>query len=126
MVGPLLSFLADRAEELVTAECENTGKPFQLTMDEEIPPMVDFLFRAGRQIEALEPRQVDPPAVQRRDGVDAAEEICSCPGVDGVLIGPVDLALSMGLEPLSASPHLEEAISRLEPAFVEFGHVRVP
>ena len=26
--------IADRAEELVAAECENTGKPFQLTMDE--------------------------------------------------------------------------------------------
>jgi len=33
--------LEARAEDLVHAECENTGKPFQLTMDEEIPPMVD-------------------------------------------------------------------------------------
>ena len=30
--------LEARAEDLVRAECENTGKPFQLTMDEEIPP----------------------------------------------------------------------------------------
>src|ERR1035441_10996202 len=30
-----------RAEELVRAECENTCKPFGLTMSEEIPPMVD-------------------------------------------------------------------------------------
>jgi betaine-aldehyde dehydrogenase len=37
-----------RAEELVQAECRNTGKPVQLTRDEEIGPMVDeFRFFAG-------------------------------------------------------------------------------
>jgi betaine-aldehyde dehydrogenase len=37
-----------RAEELVDAECENTGKPRALTMSEEIPPMVDQIrFYAG-------------------------------------------------------------------------------
>ncbi|MFP5218856.1 MAG: gamma-aminobutyraldehyde dehydrogenase [Actinomycetes bacterium] len=43
-----------RAEELVRAECRNTGKPFQLTMDEEIPPMVDqirFFASAARVLE---------------------------------------------------------------------------
>jgi len=40
--------LEARAEDLVRAECENTGKPFQLTMDEEIPPMIDQIrFFAG-------------------------------------------------------------------------------
>src|SRR6202034_3725548 len=37
-----------RGEELVRAECENTGKPFQLTMDEELPPALDQIrFFAG-------------------------------------------------------------------------------
>ena len=37
-----------RADELVAAESENTGKPIQLTRDEEIPPMVDQIrFFAG-------------------------------------------------------------------------------
>ncbi|TDV55076.1 gamma-aminobutyraldehyde dehydrogenase [Actinophytocola oryzae] len=37
-----------RADELVDLECENTGKPRQLTLDEEIPPAVDhFRFFAG-------------------------------------------------------------------------------
>jgi betaine-aldehyde dehydrogenase len=43
-----------RAEELVRAESENTGKPIQLTMDEEIPPMVDqirFFAGAARLLE---------------------------------------------------------------------------
>ena len=48
--------LEARAEELVRAECENTGKPFQLTMDEEIPPMVDqirFFAGAARHLQGL-------------------------------------------------------------------------
>jgi betaine-aldehyde dehydrogenase len=37
-----------RAEELVDAECRNTGKPRALTMSEEIPPMIDQIrFFAG-------------------------------------------------------------------------------
>jgi betaine-aldehyde dehydrogenase len=43
-----------RAEELVRTECENTGKPFGLTMSEEIPPMVDqirFFAGAARLLE---------------------------------------------------------------------------
>ncbi len=43
-----------RAEELVRAECENTGKPFAVTLAEEIPPMVDqirFFAGAARLLE---------------------------------------------------------------------------
>jgi betaine-aldehyde dehydrogenase len=37
-----------RAEEIVAAECRNTGKPVNLTMAEELPPLVDELrFFAG-------------------------------------------------------------------------------
>jgi betaine-aldehyde dehydrogenase len=43
-----------RADELVDAECRNTGKPRALTMSEEIPPMVDqirFFAAASRLLE---------------------------------------------------------------------------
>jgi len=43
-----------RAEDLVAAESENTGKPIGLTMSEEIPPMVDqirFFAAAARMLE---------------------------------------------------------------------------
>jgi betaine-aldehyde dehydrogenase len=43
-----------RADELVRTECENTGKPFGLTMSEEVPPMVDqirFFAAAARLLE---------------------------------------------------------------------------
>jgi betaine-aldehyde dehydrogenase len=43
-----------RAEELIEAECRNTGKPRELTRSEEIPPMVDqirFFAGAARLLE---------------------------------------------------------------------------
>jgi betaine-aldehyde dehydrogenase len=46
--------LESRAEEIVAAESENTGKPIQLTMEEEIPPMLDqirFFAGAARVLE---------------------------------------------------------------------------
>ncbi|MBL3665668.1 gamma-aminobutyraldehyde dehydrogenase [Streptomyces sp. M2CJ-2] len=44
----------ERAEELIAAEVENTGKPIGLTRTEEIPPMVDqirFFAGAARMLE---------------------------------------------------------------------------
>ncbi|MGH2736659.1 MAG: gamma-aminobutyraldehyde dehydrogenase [Actinomycetota bacterium] len=44
----------EHAKELVDLEVENTGKPWQLTMDEEIPPSVDqirFFSGAARMLE---------------------------------------------------------------------------
>jgi 4-hydroxy-2-oxoheptanedioate aldolase len=37
--------------------------------------------------------------IETRHGVEAAEEICATPGVDGVYIGPADLAISYRLPP---------------------------
>ncbi|MGW1026876.1 gamma-aminobutyraldehyde dehydrogenase [Streptomyces sp. NPDC002577] len=44
----------ERAEELIAAEVENTGKPVGLTRSEEVPPMVDqirFFAGAARMLE---------------------------------------------------------------------------
>jgi betaine-aldehyde dehydrogenase len=46
--------MEERAEDLVRAECQNTGKPFQLSMEEELPPAVDqirFFAGAARLLE---------------------------------------------------------------------------
>ena len=61
----------------------------------------------------------DPPAVNRQvlclvmietvEGVAAADEICATPGLDGVYLGPADLAVSMGLSPAPGSPSPEHA-----------------
>jgi betaine-aldehyde dehydrogenase len=50
----LADAIEENAEELARIECENTGKPFGLTMSEEIPPMVDqirFFAGAARVLE---------------------------------------------------------------------------
>ena len=76
--------LEARAEDLVRAESENTGKPYGLTMSEEVPPMVDqirFFAGAARVLEGHVGRRVpggphldDPPRAGRglRSG-DAVE-----------------------------------------------------
>jgi betaine-aldehyde dehydrogenase len=46
--------IESRADEIVAVESRNTGKPIQLTLDEEIPPMVDqirFFAGAARVLE---------------------------------------------------------------------------
>ncbi|HET9649743.1 MAG TPA: gamma-aminobutyraldehyde dehydrogenase [Microlunatus sp.] len=50
----LADAIEENGEELARIECENTGKPFSLTMSEEIPPMVDqirFFAGAARVLE---------------------------------------------------------------------------
>ena len=50
----LADALEARAEEIVAVESRDTGKPIQLTMEEEIPPMVDqvrFFAGAARVLE---------------------------------------------------------------------------
>ena len=45
-----------RGEELIRLECENTGKPYQLTLDEELPPALDqirFFAGAARMLHGL-------------------------------------------------------------------------
>jgi betaine-aldehyde dehydrogenase len=46
--------IESRGEELIRLECDNTGKPFQLTLDEELPPAIDqirFFAGAARVLE---------------------------------------------------------------------------
>src|SRR5206468_11192154 len=46
--------MEDRAEEIIAAECQNTGKPIELTRSEEMPPALDqirFFAGAARLLE---------------------------------------------------------------------------
>jgi 4-hydroxy-2-oxoheptanedioate aldolase len=47
--------------------------------------------------------------IETEQGVANADEICSTPGIDGVYIGPADLAISLGERPGGLIPgrHLE-------------------
>jgi betaine-aldehyde dehydrogenase len=52
----LADAIEERAEELVRAESENTGKPYSLTMEEEIPAMADQIRFFGGAARVLEGR----------------------------------------------------------------------
>jgi betaine-aldehyde dehydrogenase len=48
--------IEERAGELVRLECQNTGKPLQMTLDEEVPPALDqirFFAGAARMLSGL-------------------------------------------------------------------------
>lgn len=51
--------------------------------------------------------------IETAEAVEAAEEICACPGVDAVFIGWADLAISMGLPIGSDAPALRDAIAHV-------------
>lgn len=42
--------------------------------------------------------------IESRAALDHVDEIFSVPGLDGGLVGPIDLSLSLGLDPFAASP----------------------
>jgi len=42
--------------------------------------------------------------IETREGLDAADDICATPGIDGIYIGPSDLALSLGVPPMLREP----------------------
>jgi 4-hydroxy-2-oxoheptanedioate aldolase len=63
--------------------------------------------------------------VETREGLDRVEEIAATPGLDGIYVGPADLALSLGLSPSfdSAEPEHVEAIRRVREACATHGVV---
>jgi 4-hydroxy-2-oxoheptanedioate aldolase len=56
--------------------------------------------------------------IETREGLENAQEIATTPGLDGVYIGPADLALGLGLELDSAGEQREhvEALKRIREA----------
>jgi 4-hydroxy-2-oxoheptanedioate aldolase len=65
------------------------------------------------------------PMIETREGLDAADAICTTPGIDGVYIGPSDLALSLGVPPLLPEPPAvhAEAVAAVRESCVAAGIV---
>ena len=71
----------------------------------------------GRDPAEINRRVLCFPMIETRDGLDAADEICATPGVDGVYIGPADLALSLGFPPIAQPPEEhQQAVERVRTA----------
>ena len=72
--------IEERADELVDLECENTGKPRQLTMDEEVPPAVDqirYFAGAARLLHGLSAGEymADHTSFIRREPVGVCAQV---------------------------------------------------
>lgn len=63
--------------------------------------------------------------IESRAALDAVEEIASTPGLDGVFVGPNDLALALGAEPGLAvpPPEVEAALARIAEAAHAAGRI---
>lgn len=61
--------------------------------------------------------------IETRAGLEHLDEIAATPGLDGIYIGPSDLALSLGLEPTRRLEHppVLEAIERIRARCAEAG-----
>ena len=69
-----------RADEIVAAECRNTGKPVGITMAEEIPPLVDelrFFAGAARVLQGTSAGEylADHTSVLRREPVGVCAQV---------------------------------------------------
>jgi 4-hydroxy-2-oxoheptanedioate aldolase len=56
--------------------------------------------------------------IETKEGIEKVEEIVTTPGLDGVYIGPSDLALSLGLPPLGDTDNAEHlaTVARIQAA----------
>lgn len=85
-------------------------------------------IRASHVIGARDPRGLTDETlcivmVETREGLDRVEEIAATPGVDGIYVGPSDLALSLDLPPslqVTESEH-KEAVDRIREACEKHG-----
>jgi 4-hydroxy-2-oxoheptanedioate aldolase len=79
--------------------------------------------RAARVIGTRDPEELGSEVlclvmVETREGLERVEEIAATPGIDGIYIGPSDLALSLGLPPtleIQEGEHAE-AVGRIREA----------
>jgi 2-keto-3-deoxy-L-rhamnonate aldolase RhmA len=62
-------------------------------------------------------------AVETADAVANLDEILKVPGLDGIFIGPMDLATSMGYLGNPAQPEVQDAIAEVEAKVVASGKV---
>lgn len=81
------------------------------------PPQGNRSFGPCRSYYSMDAKPVEPAClvmIETREGLENIAEIASTPGIDGMFLGPVDLAIDLGLAP-SALPHpaVSDAIDRM-------------
>jgi 2-keto-3-deoxy-L-rhamnonate aldolase RhmA len=76
----------------------------------------------GLDLQQLQDRVSCFVMIETSQGLDNVNEICSVPGLAGVYIGPADLSIGLGLDPMRAfnSDQLESAVQSIAAACSKF------
>jgi len=63
--------------------------------------------------------------IETSEGLERVEEICAVPNLGGIYIGPADLSIGLGLDPMKAfsSDQLDEPVKRIKAACEQAGVV---
>jgi 2-keto-3-deoxy-L-rhamnonate aldolase RhmA len=79
----------------------------------------------GLDLAALEQRVSCFVMIETAQGLENIREICAVPGLEGIYIGPADLSIGLGLDPMLAfsSDQLKEPVEAIRAACAEFGLV---
>lgn len=98
---------------------------FNLVQWSKYPPLGDRGYSGGantnytpvpsvrENLDAINDRTVTIAQIESKAGIDNAEDIISTEGIDGVIIGPVDLSISLGVEHDILDPLQIEAIDKV-------------
>lgn len=99
------------AEGVIVPLCNSREDAERAVAACRYPPAGERSFGLARGHQALgrNPSEINRevvclPMIETTRAVELADQICSVPGVDGIYIGPSDLALSMGLPPMGEHP----------------------
>ncbi|MDP2999194.1 MAG: aldolase/citrate lyase family protein [Bryobacterales bacterium] len=87
-----------------------------------IPMQVDFEAATIPQIaEHMNEHTLVVLQIETQKAVDARDELLSVPGVDAVMVGPVDLSISLGVPGDFMHPKMVDAMDKIREACVRHG-----
>lgn len=123
-----------RAEDIVAAEVENTGKPIGLTMSEEIPPMVDqirFFAGAARMLEgkASAEYMANMTSIIRREPIGVCAQVAPWNYPMMMAAWKFAPAIAAGntvvLKPSDTTPHSTTLLAEIAAEFLPAGVLNV-
>jgi 4-hydroxy-2-oxoheptanedioate aldolase len=118
--APIGRVLDAGADAIIVAMVETAGQAAEAVAATRYAPRGVRSFgplRAdlGYDIAALEARVEVFAMIETARAVAAADEICSVPGLSGVYVGPADLAITLGADPVRAlsEPAVRDAMEQI-------------
>ena len=123
-----------RADEIVAAEVENTGKPIALTMSEEIPPMVDqirFFAGSARMLEgkASAEYMANMTSIIRREPIGVCAQVAPWNYPMMMAAWKFAPAIAAGntvvLKPSDTTPHSTTLLAEIAAEFLPAGVLNV-